>query len=223
VRVATRPPLHVFAVASRYAWDVVESAVRAGFEPTAIDNFGEADPLLPGLRGPAASTDGGVDFVLGLSSADERALAAQAAYDLGRAQPIALRDPTATVASTSELAHGAYLNAGVVVASNTRIGCFANVNRSASVGHDNVLGFASSIGPGAVLAGEITVGAIAFVGAGATVLPGRTIGRRAIVGAGAVVTRDVADGEVVVGNPARVLRRIELTTEEDRCPHCSAL
>ncbi len=29
------------------------------------------------------------------------------------------------------------------------------------------------------------------------------IGRKAVVGSGAVVTRDVADGEVVVGNPAR--------------------
>jgi sugar O-acyltransferase (sialic acid O-acetyltransferase NeuD family) len=218
----TRPQLHVFAVASRYAWDVVESALRAGWAPTAIDNQGDADPRLPGLHGLSESTDSGVDFVLGLSSAEHRALAAHAAYELGWERPIALQDPSATVASTSELSHGAYVNAGAVVASNTRIGCFANVNRSASVGHDNRLGFSTSIGPGAVLAGDITIGAVAFVGTGATVLPGLSIGRRAIVGAGAVVTRDVADGEVVVGNPARVLRRVELSEEEDRCPHCSA-
>lgn len=218
----TRAPLHVFAVASRYAWEVVESAARAGRDPTAIDNRGDADLRLPALRAPAGETDEAVDFVLGLSSAEHRALAAHEAFSLGRTRPIALQDPTATVASTSELAHGAYLNAGVVIASNTRIGCFANVNRSASVGHDNVLGFAASIGPGAVLAGDITIGAVAFVGAGATVLPGLSVGRRAIVGAGAVVTRSVADGEVVVGNPARVLRRVELSPEEDRCPHCSA-
>jgi sugar O-acyltransferase (sialic acid O-acetyltransferase NeuD family) len=221
VRVATRP-LHVFAVTSRYAWDVVESAERSGRRPTAIDNRGDADPRLPGLREPSETMDGDIDFVLGLSSAEHRALAARAAYDLRRTQPIALQDPTAVIASTSELAHGAYLNAGSVVASNTRIGCFANVNRSASVGHDNVLGFAASIGPGAVLTGDLTIGAVAFVGAGATVLPGLSIGRRSIVGAGAVVTRDVADGDVVVGNPARVLRRVELSAEEDRCPHCSA-
>lgn len=46
----------------------------------------------------------------------------------------------------------------------------------------------------------------ASVGAGAVVLPGVTIGARALVGAGAVVTRDVAPGSVVVGNPARHLR-----------------
>jgi len=49
----------------------------------------------------------------------------------------------------------------------------------------------------------------ATVGAGAVVLPGVTIGERAMVGAGAVVTKDVEADTVVVGNPARVLRRLE--------------
>jgi UDP-2-acetamido-3-amino-2,3-dideoxy-glucuronate N-acetyltransferase len=49
----------------------------------------------------------------------------------------------------------------------------------------------------------------ASVGAGAIVLPGVTIGERAMVGAGAVVTRDVPPDTVVVGNPARVVRRLE--------------
>lgn len=48
----------------------------------------------------------------------------------------------------------------------------------------------------------------AKIGANATLLPGVTIGRNALVGAGAVVVRDVPDGKVVVGNPARVLKDI---------------
>jgi UDP-2-acetamido-3-amino-2,3-dideoxy-glucuronate N-acetyltransferase len=43
----------------------------------------------------------------------------------------------------------------------------------------------------------------AAIGANATVLPGVTIGRWAMVGAGSVVTSDVADHELVAGNPAR--------------------
>jgi len=49
----------------------------------------------------------------------------------------------------------------------------------------------------------------ATVGAGAVVLPGVTIGERAMVGAGAVVTKDVEPDTVVVGNPARVVRRLQ--------------
>lgn len=43
----------------------------------------------------------------------------------------------------------------------------------------------------------------AALGAGSVILPGVTVGRWAMVGSAAVVTRDVADYELVVGNPAR--------------------
>jgi UDP-2-acetamido-3-amino-2,3-dideoxy-glucuronate N-acetyltransferase len=43
----------------------------------------------------------------------------------------------------------------------------------------------------------------ASIGSGATILCGVTVGERAVVGAGAVVTKDVADGATVIGNPAR--------------------
>lgn len=46
----------------------------------------------------------------------------------------------------------------------------------------------------------------ASIGSGATILCGLTIGERATVGAGSVVTKNVPDGAVVAGNPARVLR-----------------
>jgi UDP-2-acetamido-3-amino-2,3-dideoxy-glucuronate N-acetyltransferase len=47
----------------------------------------------------------------------------------------------------------------------------------------------------------------AAIGSGATLLCGITIGERATVGAGSVVTRDVPPGAIVVGNPARVIRK----------------
>jgi UDP-2-acetamido-3-amino-2,3-dideoxy-glucuronate N-acetyltransferase len=49
----------------------------------------------------------------------------------------------------------------------------------------------------------------ASIGSGAVILCGITIGARALVGAGAVVTRDVPDGAVVAGVPARVRRAVE--------------
>ena len=43
----------------------------------------------------------------------------------------------------------------------------------------------------------------ASIGGNATILPGLTIGRNSLIGAGAVVTKDVPDGVIVAGNPAR--------------------
>lgn len=49
----------------------------------------------------------------------------------------------------------------------------------------------------------------AWIGAGATIMAGVTVGKYAIVGAAAVVTHDVGDYEVVVGNPAKVIRKLD--------------
>lgn len=50
---------------------------------------------------------------------------------------------------------------------------------------------------------KTTVKRGASIGAGAVVLPGVTIGVDAMVGAGSVVVKDVPDGAVVIGNPAK--------------------
>ena len=56
---------------------------------------------------------------------------------------------------------------------------------------------------------QTTVKKGATVGANATILAGITIGRNAMVGAGAVVTKDVPPNVLVVGNPARILKKLE--------------
>ncbi|MDR0453785.1 MAG: N-acetyltransferase [Deferribacteraceae bacterium] len=47
------------------------------------------------------------------------------------------------------------------------------------------------------------------IGAGSTILGGIKIGKNAIIGAGSVVTKDVSPDTIVVGNPAKVLRKIK--------------
>ena len=49
----------------------------------------------------------------------------------------------------------------------------------------------------------VTIGEDVWIGGSAILLPGVTVGDGAIVGAGAVVTRNVAAGTRVAGNPAR--------------------
>lgn len=50
----------------------------------------------------------------------------------------------------------------------------------------------------------------ASIGAGSTILGGIIIGENAMIGAGSVVTKDVPDGELWFGNPAKFVRKIEI-------------
>ncbi|KAK4152183.1 acetyltransferase [Chaetomidium leptoderma] len=59
----------------------------------------------------------------------------------------------------------------------------------------------------------ITIGEDCWFGGNVTVCPGVTIGRGVTVGAGSVVTKDVEDFVVVAGNPARVVRRLDVGGE----------
>ncbi|CAH6921858.1 Whole genome shotgun sequence [Vibrio chagasii] len=57
---------------------------------------------------------------------------------------------------------------------------------------------------------KIHIGSGASIGANATILPGVQIGEKAMIGAGSVVTKDVPPKAVVAGNPARIIRYIEV-------------
>ena len=52
---------------------------------------------------------------------------------------------------------------------------------------------------------EVTIGDDVFVGMHALILKGVTIGRGATIGAGSVVTKDVLEGAIAAGNPAKVI------------------
>jgi sugar O-acyltransferase (sialic acid O-acetyltransferase NeuD family) len=123
--------------------------------------------------------------------------------------PLSACHRTAFVASDAEIGEGSQILAQSAVGARAVLGRVCIVNTSASVDHECVLGDGVHVGPGAHLAGCVTVDDGALIGTGAVVLPRVRIGRGAIVGAGAVVTRRVDDYTVVVGNPAKFLKRAE--------------
>lgn len=61
----------------------------------------------------------------------------------------------------------------------------------------------------------IIIGEDCWLGGNCIVLPGVTIGRGVTVGAGSVVTKDVPPYVCVVGNPARILKKIDVSHHPD--------
>jgi acetyltransferase-like isoleucine patch superfamily enzyme len=78
--------------------------------------------------------------------------------------------------------------------------------------HDGAVALFREEFPGLVLHQPIRIGSNVFIGSDTIILPGVTIGDNCIIGAGSVVTRDIPDGTVAAGNPARPIK----TTEEYR-------
>jgi acetyltransferase-like isoleucine patch superfamily enzyme len=93
---------------------------------------------------------------------------------------------------------------------NVRIGNNVHFSSCTLIGHDGsiaMLNQAYNVKLDSV--GKIDIRDNVFIGYGAIVLPNVTIGSNAIVAAGAVVTKDVAEGDIVAGVPARPIGRVE--------------
>lgn len=112
--------------------------------------------------------------------------------------PSAIIDNSATIDSQ-----------GVMIAANVSINPLASIakgaicNTGCIIEHECEVGAFAHIAPGAVLCGNVKIGAGSFVGANAVIRQGITVGKNAMIGAGAVVVKDVADGAVVMGVPAK--------------------
>ena len=55
----------------------------------------------------------------------------------------------------------------------------------------------------------ISIGDDCWIGGNAIICPGVTIGNGCVIGAGAVVTKDIPDYSMAVGNPAKVIKKLE--------------
>ncbi|UII54300.1 sugar O-acetyltransferase [Cytobacillus spongiae] len=63
---------------------------------------------------------------------------------------------------------------------------------------------------GLEFAKPIHIGHNVWVGGGAIINPGVTVGNNVVIASGSVVTKDVPDHVVVGGNPAKVIKKIEI-------------
>ena len=116
----------------------------------------------------------------------------------------------------------AHLRSGNVLADDVFIGNFVELKKTtmhagAKASHLTYLGDAeigerTNIGAGTITCNfdgrnkhRTEVGARAFIGSNSTLVAPLRIGDDALTGGGSVVIRDVADGERVAGNPARLL------------------
>lgn len=133
------------------------------------------------------------------------------AQSLGECRYFTAIHPDAIKAKNVQVGQGSVIMAGAILQPFVTIGNHCIINTGASVDHDVKIGDFVHIAPHCTLCGEVRVGDATWVGAGTTVIQGIKIGKDCFIGAGSVVVKDVPDNTLCFGNPAREIRRINLS------------
>jgi len=146
------------------------------------------------------------EYVIAIADPVARERIDRLATGLGR-HAATLIHPAAVLGSLNAIGPGFIAMAGTSVTTNVSMGRHVHLNPTAAVGHDAVLGAYVTLYPGARISGNVTLADAVTVGTGACVIQGLSVGRGTFIGAGAVVTRNLPEGLVVVGIPARPIVR----------------
>jgi len=109
----------------------------------------------------------------------------------------------------------AVIERGVIVAPFVSIQAFAYVGENAAINTQAIIGHHVRVLAGCVISSQVNlggycvVGKLTYVGMGALILEKVSIGSETIVGMGSVVYKDIPDGVIALGSPARVARKNE--------------
>jgi len=129
----------------------------------------------------------------------------------------------------NEIGNNVSIGTNSVVEHHIKIGNNVRVHSNAFIPEFTVLKDGVWIGPNVVLTNAYhplcpkakeclkgpTIHKNAKIGANATILPDIKIGANSLIGAGSVVVKDVPDGVVVAGNPAKIIKKVKNLT----CPY----
>lgn len=118
--------------------------------------------------------------------------------------------PSAVISPSAKIGIGSVIMPQAVLNADVTIGNACIINTGATVDHDSQLGDGVHISPGVNIAGNVKICDCAWLGIGSSISNNLVIGTNSIVGAGCVVIKNIEPNKVVVGNPAKFLREVDL-------------
>lgn len=120
---------------------------------------------------------------------------------------ISLIDPSASISPSASIGQGVIAYPFTIIASSAIIGDNVLVNASSIIGHDIKVGNNTVISSHANIGGASIIGENSYIGMGSMIKEKLSIGSNVIIGISSSVHRDIPDGVIAMGNPARPLRR----------------
>lgn len=120
--------------------------------------------------------------------------------------------PSAQVSPSTRIAPGAIIFSGCTICMNVVVGPGTVIYNGCVVAHDVTIGACSFLAPGVTIAGRTVLEDRCFVGCGSAFANDLHIGADVVVGMATAVSKSIASGHSVIGNPQRVLKtKLRLT------------
>lgn len=115
--------------------------------------------------------------------------------------------PTAAVSQMATLGYGTVIFQQVTITSNVTVGHHIVILPNTVVSHDDVIGDYTCIAGGVCVSGDVKIGQSCYLGTNCAIMSEVTLGNYCLIGMGSVVLNDVSENSVMVGNPAKFLRK----------------
>lgn len=116
--------------------------------------------------------------------------------------------PSAVISSSASLAKsGILVMPLVVINAQSKISKGVILNSSCVIEHECEIGEFSHISVGAKIAGNVKIGKLCFLGINSSVLPNLSLADESILGGGALLTKSIESKDILVGIPAKTLKK----------------
>ena len=121
--------------------------------------------------------------------------------------------PSVSQGINNSIGIGNIFCSGCIMTVNTIIGNFCHFNLKTTIGHDCNLGDFTTSACSVDFAGYSKTGIGVYCGNQSTLLPSIFVDNFSVIGAGAVVNKNISEGSVAVGVPAKIIKQNPLYNE----------
>lgn len=131
-------------------------------------------------------------------------------------------EPGAIIREGVKIGKSSVIMMGAVINIGAEIGDYSMVDMNAVIGARGKIGKRVHLGAGAIIAGVLEppsrepciIEDDVMIGANAVILEGIKVGKGSVVAAGSVVTKNVPEGVVVAGVPAKIIKKVDTKTKD---------